>query len=250
MVNLNLEWRHKEENEDGTTKEHYLNIPVKIVNSCDSGYGYHGTLICNECKSKVEQFYICSSCGDKATIGEISKRKDDKTELIYEEQQRAEFMKNEVDKTLRVVNEINIDFDLLKRVERFEKTYELYNNDDKISQVILKIYSYLQKKNKALVVEFGYSNRGKSNKLGGILIAGDGKFILVQLRDYRLIRTAKQEGIQQPITDETTDVLNQISENQYPEMYEKFLEQIKSGEEIEVTVKEKPKILVECDFLD
>ena len=42
MVNLNLEWKHKEE-KNGTIKEHYLNIPIKVINSVDNGYGYHGT---------------------------------------------------------------------------------------------------------------------------------------------------------------------------------------------------------------
>jgi len=251
MVNMTLEWKHKEKKEDGTIKEHYLNIPVKLMNSCDSGYGYHGTLICNECNSKVEQFYICSSCGDKAKIGEILKRKDDKTDLIYEERQRTEFMKNEVDKTLKVVAEIDNIYEILgKKITRTEKLFEIYNNDEKVSPVIIKIYGYMLKNKKGLVCEFGYSNRGKSNKLGGILIAGNGELNLIQLKDYRLIRQPKQEGLPVPEQDETADILNKVSENTYPEMYEKFLELIKSGEQIEVTVKEKPKILVECDFLD
>lgn len=246
MTNLNLEWKHSEE-KDGKLKEHYLNIPIKVVNSVDSGYGYHGQLICNKCENSVEQFYICSSCGDKAKIGEIKKRKDDKKELIYEEQVRAEFMKNEVDKTLRVVDEIPVNIELLQKMEHFEKTYEVYNADEKVSPVIAKIHGYLLKKQKALVCEFGYSNRGKSNKLGGILIAGDTKLLIVQLRDYRLIRTAKQQGLPQvkPI-----EILDEISLNPYPEMYEKFLDMVEKGEEIEVTIKEKPKILVECDFLN
>lgn len=249
MVNMNFEWRHSEE-KDGNIKEHYLNIPVKVVNSCDSGYGYHGTLICNNCNGKLEQYYICSSCEDKAKIGEIKKRKDDKTELIYEESQRAEFMKNEVDKTLKVVNEIDVDTTLLSKVERFEKPYEIYTNDEKINPVIVKIYKFLMRENKALVVTFGYSNRGKSNELGGLVIAGDGKLTLVQLRDYRLIRPPKQTGLPIPESNEVTELLNNISENKYPDMYEKFLEAVKSGEEIEVTVKPKAKIEVETSFLD
>lgn len=245
-MNMNFEWRHSEE-KDGNVKESYLNIPIKVVNSVDSGYGYHGNLICNECQNSVNQIYICGECGDKATIGEIKKRKDDKRELIYEEQMRAEFMKNEVDKTLRVIDEIPVNIELLQKMEHFEKTYEVYNTDEKVTPVIVKIHGYLLKKQTALVCEFGYSNRGKSNKLGGILIAGDSKLLIVQLRDYRLIRTAKQQGLPQA---KPIEILDTISENPYPELYEKFLDMIENGEEIEVTVQEKPKILVECDFLD
>ena len=249
MVNLNLEWKHKEE-KNGTIKEHYLNIPIKVINSVDNGYGYHGTLICNNCKNNVDQFYICSSCGDKAKIGEIINRVDDKTQVVYEERQRAEFMSNEVDKTIKVVDEIDVDLNLLSKVERFEKTFELYTTDEKVNPVILKIYNFLQRENKALVITFGYSNRGKSNELGGLIIAGDGKLTLVQLRDYRLIRKPKQEGLPIPEINKTTELLNNISENKYPDMYEKFLDAVKSGEKIEVTIKEKPKVEVECSFLD
>lgn len=249
MVNLAFEWRHSEE-KDGNVKESYLNIPIKVVNSVDSGYGYHGNLICNKCQNSVEQFYICASCNDKAKIGEIINRKDDKKQLIYSEKQRAEFMKNEVDKTLKVVSEIPTDINLFRKMERFEKTYEVYNSDEKVSPVILKIYQFLERKNTALVCEFGYSNRGKSNQLAGILIAGDGKLILVQLRDYRLIRQPKQIGLSQVEHNETVDLLNNVSENPYPEMYEKFLDMVEKGEEIEVVVTEKPKVVVECDFLN
>lgn len=245
MVNLNFEWRHSEE-KDGNSKEHYLNIPIKVVNSVDNSYGYSGHLICNKCESELNQFYICSNCSDKEKIGEITKRKDDKTELIYQKAELEEYMKNEVDKTLRVIDEIQTNT-LFRKIEHFEKTYEIYNTDDKVSPVINKIYQFLVKQSKALVCEFGYSNRGKSNKLGGILIAGNGKLLLVQLRDYRLIRQPKQEGLQ--ITQEIP-ILNTVSESQYPEMYENFLKAVENGEKIEVTIKQKPKIMVEVpDFL-
>jgi len=133
-------------------------------------------------------------------------------------------------------------------MERFEKSFEVFNSDEKVSPVINKIYGYLLKKQKVLVCEFGYSSRGKSNKLGGILIAGDGKLLLVQLRDYRLIRPPKQEGL--PVS-QPMEILNKVSENRYPALYEKFLSMIDKGEEIEVTVKEKTKVVVEVpDFLD
>jgi len=252
-LNMNLEWRKVEK--DGENKrEHYLNIPVKIINAVDDGYGYHGTLICNECNSKVDQFYICSACGDKNKIGNITKRKDEKAKVIYEETQKQAFLENTIDKTIKVVDEIDNIYETLgfRAINRNEKSYEIYNNDQSVSPVIAKIYNYLVKHKTGLIVTFGYTNKGKGNKLGGILIAGDGQLNLMQLRDYRLIRQPKQEGLSITVTaDENTKKMDIVSENQYPELYEKFLEMVKQGQKIEVKAKPKEKeIVVECGFLD
>jgi len=247
-MNVNLSWRKKEELEDGTKKEHYLNIPIKVVNSVDSGYGYKGKLICNKCENSVEQFYICASCSDRAKIGEILKRQDDKTEITYNVAERDEFIKNEIDKEVKVIEEIdNIYETLTFRAERIVKPYEVYTNDDKVTPVVKKIYNYLLKNKKGLVCEFG----SKKGKIGGVLIAGDGKLLLIQLRDHRLIRQPKQTELQQAEQDATAEILNNVSENDYPELMETFIEKVRNGEKIEVTVKEKPKLVVEVpSFLD
>ena len=248
MTNLNLEWIKKEVLENGTIKEHYLNIPIKVVNSVDNGYGYKSHLLCNQCEHSVEQFYICSSCQDKAKIGEILKRQDDKTETVYDARERDEYMKNEIDKDIKVTSEIDNIYETLSfRAERIEKPYEVFTNDDKVTQVILKVYNYLLKNKKGLVCQFG----SKKGKTGGILYAGDGKLLLIQLRDYRLIRHAKQTGLPQMEQDNISETLNNVSESEYPELMESFIEKVKNGEKIEVTVKEKKKVVVEVpSFLD
>lgn len=247
-MNVNLSWRKKEVLDDGSTKEHFLSIPVKVVNSVDSGYGYKGKLICNKCENSVEQFYICASCDDKAKIGEILKRQDDKTEIIYNVTERDEFIKNEIDKEVKVIEEIdNIYETLTFRAERIVKPYEVFTNDDKVTPVILKIYNYLLKNKKGLICEFG----SKKGKIGGVLIAGDGKLLLIQLLDYRLIRKPKQTELPQILTDNVAEILNNVSENDYPLLMETFIKKIRNGEKIEVAVKEKPKIVVEVpSFLD
>lgn len=246
-MNVNFSWRKKETLEDGTTKEHYLNIPIKIVNSVDSGYGYKGKLICNKCENSIEQFYICASCSDKAKIGEIQKRQDDKTEIIYNVAERDEFLKNENDKEIKVIEEIsNIYETLTFRAERIEKPYEFYTNDDKVTPVVKKIYSYLLKNKKGLICEFD----GRKGKIGGVLIAGDGKLLLIQLRDHRLIRQPKQTLLPQIEQDATAEILNNVSENDYPELMETFIEKVSKGEKIEIIEKPKAEIVVECDFLD
>jgi len=245
-MNVNFEWKHEEE-KDGTAKSHYLNIPIKVVNSVDNDYGYKSHLLCNKCENNVEQFYICASCSDKAKIGEIQKRQDDKTEIIYTVAERDEFMKNEIDKEVKVIEEIDNIYETLSfRAERLEKPYEVYTNDDKVTPVVVKIYDYLLKNKKGLICQFG-SKRGKT---GGVLFAGDGKLLLIQLRDFRLIRQPKQTDLPQIEQDSIAEILNNVSESEYPELMENFIEKVKSGEKIEVTVKKKTKIVVEVpDFL-
>lgn len=247
-MNVNFEWKKKEVLEDGTTKEHYLNIPIKVVNSVDSDYGYKSHLLCNQCENNLEQFYICSSCQDKAKIGEIIKRQDDKTNITYDVRERDEYIKNEIDKDVKAIDEIDNIYEILSfRAERLDKPYEVFTNDDKVTQVILKVYNYLLREKKGLVCEFG-SKRGKA---GGILFAGDGKLLLIQLKDYRLIREPKQQKLPQVKQDNIAEILNNISESEYPELMESFIEKVKSGEKIEVTVKEKKKVVVEVpSFLD
>lgn len=253
-MNVNFEWRHSEKKEDGSEKESYLNIPIKVVNSIDSNYGYSGKLICNECQSEVEQFYICASCKDKAKIGEILQRKDKDRKIIYTDAERKAFLKNEVDKTVKVIDEIDLDVGMvLRQMERYERPYEVYNNDEKVTPVIMKIYGFLAKKNKALVVTFG--NSGQGREYGGIIIASQGKLLLMQLRDHRLIRQPKQQGLmpitELPIADEKNmDILNMVSESNLPDKIEKFLDMVEKGEKIEVVIEEKQKIEIECSFLD
>jgi len=249
-MNLNFEWRHSEKKEDGSEKESYLNIPIKVVNSIDSNYGYSGKLICNECQSEVEQFYICASCKDKAKIGEILQRKDKDRKIIYTDAERKAFLKNEVDKTVKVIDEIDLDVGMvLRQMERYERPYEVYNNDEKVTPVIMKIYGFLAKKNKALVVTFG--NSGQGREYGGIIIASQGKLLLMQLRDHRLIRQPKQQGLPITVDEHIDDALNMVSESNLPDKIEKFLDMVEKGEKIEVVVAEKKqKIEVECSFLD
>lgn len=247
-MNLSFEWRHSEKRKDGSEKESYLNIPIKVVNSVDSSYGYSGKLICNECQSEVEQFYICASCKDKRKIGEILQRKDKDRKIIYTDAERKAYLKNDVDKTVKVVDEIDLDVGMvLRQIERYERPYEIYNNDEKICSVIAKIHGFLAK-NKALVVTFG--NSGQGREYGGIIIASQGKLLLMQLRDHRLIRQPKQQGLPIAEDEQSTDILNMVSESNLPDKIEKFLDMVEHGEKIEVVVEEKPKIEIECSFLD
>lgn len=240
-MNMNLEWKHKEENGN----ENYLNIPVKIVKSVDKDYGYSGKLVCEKCESDVQQKYICKNCDDTYSIGELHKRKDKEKELIYEESIRKAFLKGKIDTTVRVVNEIPI-VELIPHIEYIKDFYEVYNNDESILDVVGKIYNYLHKKSVGLVVTFGHHDKDRA----GIILSGKNKLLVCEIRDYRLIREPKQLNLQANGSS-IDEKLKAVSENNYPELYEEFLKKIEGKEEIEVEIKEREKIIVEVpSFLD
>lgn len=97
----NFEWKR----DDGK----YVNFPIKINKGIDKDYGFGGKLICNSCEHDVTQHYYCDNCKNHYTIGEIDKRKDKETELIYNKNQKSAFMKQETGETLKVEMEINLD---------------------------------------------------------------------------------------------------------------------------------------------
>ena len=117
----NFEWKR----DDGK----YINFPIKINKGIDRDYGYGGQLICNKCDHDVKQHYYCDNCKSHFTIGELDKRKDKDTELIYLKAQKKEFMKQETDDTLKVEMEVEINDGMTTLFPFFTGDfYELHNN--------------------------------------------------------------------------------------------------------------------------
>lgn len=272
-TNVKFLWNKKAT--DGTSN--FFSFDAKIEKSISEDYGYSANKICTSCNGKLEQTSVCVECGTihisdseakskkekrlknqldlfkgmKTIVGKVTKRKDEKTELIFDDEQRKQFIERERDTTVRVLEEIDAN-GLLPLAERFEKPYELYSNQPHDIPVMTKIHSYLGKYNKALVCNFG-TNEGKSAKLGGLIIAGNGKLLLIQLLDYRLIRPTKQENLFSTIENDTTAILDKISENRYPELIQKFLELVKTGTKIEVVqkpIEKKEEIIPMLECLD
>ena len=231
-------WKHKEKEKETT-----LMFPIKIFKAVDSGWRPDTHLACNKCENNLSQKYVCNNCNAEYTIGEIEKRHDTEHDIIYKVAEQKSFMDSEIQQTIKVENEIPLE-DVIPNILFVERQHELYNTDEKYQDVVKKIFSYLVKKNIALVVSFGKSQKWRS----GIVIATD-RLVLLELRDYRLIRHAKQMNIE-TAKNKSTDILRAISESQEPELYEKFIEKITNGEKIEVKEKTKLEVIVNADFLE
>jgi len=232
-------WKHKEGNKETT-----LMFPLKIYKAVDSDWRPDTHLVCNKCESRVSQKYVCDNCNTEYRIGEIEKRHDTEHDVVYNVNEQKSFMDSEIQQTITVENEIPVS-DITPNILFIKTQHELYNNDEKYQDVVKKIYNYLKKKQIALVVSFGKSQKWRS----GVVVATD-RLVLLELRDYRLIRQKKQANLEQ-IENNSTDILKAISESQEPELYEKFIEKVVKGEKIEV--KEKPtveKVIVNADFLE
>ncbi len=234
---MNLDFEYNKKNKDGTTN--YFSFDIKVEKTISDDYGYSGKLICNKCENKLKQKYICEECGNEHTMGDIQKRKDSKTGLIYTEAQKKNFLENERQTTVNVLEEIPLDM-IYRRPQQLMTPYEIYTNDKKYKQVIVALHSYLQKNKLGLLCTFGINNQ-KSSKIAGVIIAGDDRLILQQLLDARLIKPPKIEGIAIPIENKQRTIVDKISHNKYPELIERFYELIEQNADIKVIEKEKPK---------
>lgn len=228
--NMELNW--KKENS-------YFNFEVKVDNALGNENWFTGNLLCNKCQTQVKQKYICPECGQEHTIGEITHRKDSKSDLVFSTEQLDAFVKNERTDTITVIGEIPKQL-VLNRLELLDNHYELYTNDPKKIPVMSKIHQYLLKYDKALLITFGL-NTSKSAKIGGIITPGKDRLLIHSLRDQRFVKPAKQEGLQQLETLPEEQHLEAISINLYNDLIKKFLELIKKGETIEVIQQAKPK---------
>ena len=228
---INLIWKHKEGD-----SESLIQIPVKYSKSVDSEHFTGGKLICNECESELKQIYECVNCGKQYRIGEIEKREDRETGVVYNVNDKKAFLSMEIDKDIKVEKEIPVS-DVLKFIEIFNGNhYEIYNNDGKVKGVITKIYKWLSVKNMALLVTFGY----KEKERGGVILATGNK----------LIRERKQEGIEAVEDKELTHILKAITEDVTAEKYMEFLHMVAEGKKIEVKKEEKKEEVVVADFLE
>ena len=238
---VNLIWKHKEGD-----NESLLQIPVKIAKSVSSAGWLSGQLICNDCEGDLEQIYRCVSCGKEYKIGEIKKRKDKETGVIYDINEKKAFFNTEIDKDIKVEKEIPL-VEILKHIELFNGShYEIYNNDKKVKGYISKIHRWLHTKGIGLLVVFGYREKERS----GIIIPCRNKLILSEFRDYELIKDSKQEGIE-AIPSDLENTLKAITKDSAIERYLQFIQLKMEGKEIEVKKEEKKEeVVVECDWLN
>jgi hypothetical protein len=235
-------WNHEQ-----SSKVSLIQLPLKINKCVDSGFGIHGTLICNDCGKKLSQKYRCE-CGKDFTIGEIKNRRDEDNSIVYPYQEKKEFLKTKVDEDINVMGEVNL-IDLITNFEFVKEFHEIYSNDNpKAIDTVKKIHRWLYKHQRGLITNFG--NDGKNR--AGVIIPSEGRLLLVELRDYRCIRPPKQKDMM-PIENEVKETFALLSEDREPDLYAEYVEKLKSGAKIEIVSIEKKAEEVKLEsvsFLD
>jgi len=222
-------WNH--EQSDG--KVSFIQLPLKINKCVDSGYGIHGTLVCNDCEKKLSQKYRCE-CGKEYTIGEIQKRRDEDNNVTYNYKEKQEFMKTKVDEDIQVMGEVGL-IDVVTNFEFVDGFHEVYSNEnEKAIDTVKKIHRWLYKHQKGLVTSFGLNGKNRS----GVILPTAGRLLLVEFRDSRTIRPSKQKDLD-PIENDVKETFASISEDKEPDMYAEYIVKLKAGVKIDLKPVEK-----------
>lgn len=228
-------WNHKKGKSTNTVQ-----MNMKLAKTVDYDYGISSKLICNECSGALTQLYRCTECDNECSIGQVKKREDKDNGIVFFQDMKKAFMGSEIEQKINVEKEIELD-EVIINLPFVSSFYEIYNNDTKVTiSTISKIHKWLIKHQKALLVSFGYRQKERA----GIITASKDRLLLVEIRDYRLIRAPKQQEIGNVASKEETSI-NAVSENKEPELYEKFVKAVKkakkAGKELEIKVPEKKK---------
>lgn len=211
-----------------------LVFPIQIGKTTESARS-PDNLICGECETKVSQFYICDNCSTKRTIGQLGKRKNKDTGVVFTKQEYNNFMAQKVGKKVKVLGELPINAVFPKHLELVERNdNEIFNNDDNYKDYVLKTREYLFLKGLALMVEMGRRDRLKKC----LLIPTGQKLLVVELRDKRVVRdTLQKNGILKVEKTETDIQLYDFSKDNSIDNYFEFLDLKQRGVEIKVEEK-------------
>ena len=237
-------WTHEKNEKEKST----INIPVSIAKCVNSGNGIPtGKLICNECEKSLTQTYVCD-CGKSYRIGEIEKRFDEENEVIYPYSEKQSYLKSKAVNEIQVMGEIDL-IDVVKNLEFVDSFNEIHSNqNEKTMAIINKIHKWLEKHGKALVVSYGH----RGDNLCGVVVPSENKLLLVKFRDHRNIRPPKQQKLE-PLPNESRETFEVLSEDKTPDLYETYIEKIKSGKKISIEKLEEKEIgldVTSVDFLD
>ncbi|MHA1289847.1 MAG: hypothetical protein ACTSPB_20905 [Candidatus Thorarchaeota archaeon] len=217
-----------------------LDMPVRLEKSTKdsglSGYGIKATYVCPKDEGDVRQVYVCKTCNNYYTKGDLPKRRDADTGIVFMEAERKEFMRDSIEKTIVVEENGEIPLmELAVNMQSISATYEIYNNDsDNMVAVMQKIYNYMIAKGVGMLCNFGYYGRER----GGLLMPANDRILLCEIRGADLIKPPKQIGLVRH-DNPTTDRLKTIGEDNTGERYMEFLEMVKNGVHIEVKPKEE-----------
>lgn len=218
-----------------------LDINVRLEKSTKSkgmaGLGIKAKYICPHDDGDVRQVYTCEKCKSNFSKGDLTKRRDEDTGIIFMEAERREYMKNSIEKRIDIDEKGEIPLmELSVNMQSVASTYEIYNNDsDEMISVMQKIYNYMIAKGIGMTCKFGYYGRER----GGLLIPANDRILLCEIRGDDFIKSPKQIGLVR-YDNPTTDKLKINGEDNTGEKYMQFLEMVKNGEHIEVKPKDTP----------
>lgn len=221
-----------------------VQLPVKLGKTADDSYFSPAKMV-TENGNRVEQFYRDIETGDEYKKGDLQKRYDKDHDITFNYKQMKDFLNQTVEKYVEVKGEVDAT-EILLNMDMVIKQYEIYNNKDLTAVATLKkVHKWLQKHNKALIVNFGYLGKERS----GAIIASKNKLLLIELRDYRLIRQPKQQDLDE-LKSKSEKLLKRVTKNKEPEMYEKFVDALKKGKKIPKPKKAKKEEVKVASFLD
>lgn len=248
-----------------------VQVPVKIKNATSYGSHRNGKIICPDCHSPVNQLYRCEhelkdkdgktiryksgkrkgqakkgGCGKEYKLRDITKRYDEEFDVVYDKAKYTNFVKGKIDSKIIVEQEIETS-DVLLNIELIKSFKEMYTNEDDVGiSIMQKVFNWLHKHNKALLVSFGYRNKQRS----GIIMASANRIVIAEIRDYRTLKETYQEGLNEQ-TNPNHDVIVSVSEDIENDLYMKFMEAKANGEEIKKPKTKKTEKKVEvASFLD
>jgi len=179
-------------------------FPIKLEKTIDDEWKGESNIICNSCQSSVKQKYICESCGEQNTIGQLKMRKDKDSGVIYSTEEYNQFVKGKVKQNIKVIGEIPLtDFLIPRNIELIDGNFFKIFAEEEYSQYIEKLREYLTLKNVGLLVVCGYYNKERAV----VLIPTPLRLLGVFLRDKRLVRgdTAFTESLAEFSVDKQID---------------------------------------------
>jgi len=210
-------------------KDAIVSFGVKLFKSTDSEHSSSGQLMC-DCGGDFKQKYECQNCNEEKTIGQIRTRKDKNTEAVYTIDEKKKFMESEIANEINVISEMDINQFFINVELIGDNSLEIFNNEN---NYIFGLYTYLLKNQKCLLVKIGY----KGNKKSAIITPSNNKLIAKFLKDSRIIRIPKQEGIEY-VKSRTDTKIEKLTKNEKYDLEEKFIELKLAGKEIPIA---KPK---------
>ena len=217
---------------------------LKIERAYSKDYGNKANLVCPYClenfkeTNEMRQYYECER-GHKYTIGEIDLRQDKDSGIVFSNKALRQFLKETDKKIIEIKEAIDLN-ELIKYKLFLEDDYEIFSDDTQYSNIIKKIYAYLNKNSKALMGKISYRGEWR----GCVIYPSDDRLVLTMLRDARLIKEAKMDMDIKITNDKFRDKLIVASTRERGMKYYEFLEMVKDGKEIKIEHKKEEDIKI------